>query len=148
VTVSLNAGITTNGPTTVKYHWEITGTTNTTTAESTINFASAGTQSGTTSQILNCGTYTARLVVTSPNAVTSQTEFTLSVPALLPIYDFHTFGVIGTLACTEVVNYAWRQEPCNGESGGCWISMTPLYGNNYAGFFRHDGNTICGFQLP
>lgn len=148
LTVALNAGITTNGPATVKYHWEISGTTNTTTAESTVNFASAGTQSGTTNQVLNCGTYTARLVVTSPNAVTSQTDFTLSVPTLLPIYDFNTFGVIGTLACTEIVNYAWRQEACNGESGGCWISMTPLFGNNRAGFFRHDGNTICGFQLP
>lgn len=148
LSVALNAGITTNGPATVKYHWEISGTTNATTSESTLNFAAAGTQSASTNQLLNCGTYTARLVVTTPNAVTSQIDFTLSVPTLLPIYDFSTFSVIGTLACTEIVNYAWRQEACNGESGGCWISMTPLFGNNYAGFFRHDGNTICGFQLP
>ena len=148
LSVGLIGAITTNGSATVKYHWEISGTFNTTLPESTLVFNSAGTQSASTSQILNCGSYTARLVVTSPNSVTSQTDFTLSVPTLLPIYDFNTFGVIGTLACTEVVNYAWRQEPCNGESGGCWISMTPLYGNNYAGFFRHDGNTVCGFQLP
>jgi hypothetical protein len=111
-------------------------------------FSSAGTQSGTINHPLNCGSYTARLVVTGPNAITSQTDFSLSIPTVLPIYDFNTFSVIGTLACSEVVNYAWRQEACNGESGGCWISMTPLYGNNYAGFFRHDGITVCGFQLP
>lgn len=146
--VGLTGAITTNGPANVKYHWEITGTTDHTTAENTLIFPSAGTQSATTSQLLNCGSYTARLVVTSPNAVTSQTNFSLSIPTLLPIYDFNTFSVIGTMACTEMVNYAWRQEACNGESGGCWISMTPLFGNNYAGFFRHDGNTICGFQLP
>jgi hypothetical protein len=144
----LTGSVTTNGPATVKYHWEISGTTSHTIPESTLVFASAGTQSVTAGQTLNCGSYTARLVVTSPNAVTSQTEFTLSSPTLLPIYDFNTFTTIGTLACTDVVNYAWRQEACNGESGGCWISMTPLFGNNYAGFFRHDGNTICGFQIP
>lgn len=146
--VGLTSSITTNGPATVKYHWEISGTTNHTTAESTLTFSSAGTQSATVQHSLNCGSYTARLVVTSPNAVTAQTDFTLSIPTLLPIYDFNTFGVIGTMACTEVVNYAWRQEACNGESGGCWISMTPLFGNNRAGFFRHDGITVCGFQLP
>ena len=148
LSVGLIASLTTDGPATVRYHWELSGTTNTSTPESTLVFNAAGAQSASASQILNCGTYSARLVVTSPNAVTAQTDFTLSIPTVLPIYDFNTFGVIGTLACSEVVNYAWRQEACNGESGGCWISMTPLYGNNYAGFFRHDGNTICGFQLP
>jgi hypothetical protein len=148
MTVELVGSITTNGPATVRYHWEISGTVNNTTAESTLTFASAGTQSATVNYPLNCGSYTARLVVTHPNAITSQTDFSLSVPTLLPIYDFNTFGVIGTMACTGIANYAWRQEACNGESGGCWISQTPLFGNNYAGFFRHDGNTICGLQLP
>ena len=86
--------------------------------------------------------------MTSPNAISAQADFTLSIPTLLPIYDFNTFGVIGTLSCSEVPNYTWRQEPCNGESGGCWISQTPLFGNAYAGFFRHDGNTICGMNIP
>jgi hypothetical protein len=141
--------ITTNGAATVKYHWEISGTINNTTAENTLTFVSAGTQSTTvTTYPLNCGSYTARLVTTSPNAVTSQVDFSLNKPTLLPIYDFSTFGVIGTMACGDIVNYAWRQDACNGESGGCWISQTPLFGNNYAGFFRHDGNTICGLNIP
>jgi hypothetical protein len=146
--VELVSTITTNAPATVKYHWLISGTVNQTTAESTLNFASAGTQSATISYPLNCGSYTAKLVVTSPNAMTAQTDFSLTIPTLLPIYDFETFGVIGTMACSEIVNYAWRQEACNGESGGCWISTTPLFSNNYSGFFRHDGNTICGLQIP
>jgi len=97
---------------------------------------------------LNCGSYTARLIVTSPNTVSAQTDFTLSIPTVLPIYDFNTFSVIGTLGCSEVATYTWRQEACNGESGGCWISQTPLFGNSYSGFFRHDGNTICGMNIP
>lgn len=147
--VELLGNITTNGPTTVKYHWEISGTTNNTTAENTLGFASAQTQAANiTAYPLNCGTYTAQLVVTSPNAITAQTDFSLSIPTVLPIYDFNTFTVIGTLGCSEVASYTWRQEPCNGESGGCWISQTPLFGNTYAGFFRHDGNTICGMNIP
>lgn len=148
VNVELMGTITTNGPAIVKYHWELVGTANHTTPENTLVFASSATQSATTQFPLNCGSYAARLVVTNPNAISSQTDFSLSIPTLLPIYDFNTFGVIGTLACSEIVDYAWRQEACNGESGGCWISLTPLFGNNYAGFFRHDGNTVCGLQLP
>jgi hypothetical protein len=85
----------------------------------------------------------------TPTATPIQQSTVTAVNAtVLPIYDFNTFGVIGTLSCSEIVNYPWRQEACNGESGGCWISLTPLFGNSRAGFFRHDGNTICGLQLP
>jgi hypothetical protein len=141
--------ITTNGPATVKYHWEISGTVNNTTAETTLTFSSASTHSANINGYpLNCGSYVARLVVTNPNAVSAQADFSLSIPTVLPIYDFNTFGVIGTMACSEAANYSWRQEPCNGESGGCWISQTPLFGNSYAGFFRHDGNTICDMKIP
>lgn len=147
--VELLGNITTNGPATVKYHWEISGTTNNVTAESTLDFVSAGTQPANfTAYPLNCGNYTARLVVTSPNAAAAQTDFSLSIPILLPIYDFNTFTVIGTMGCSEVATHTWRQEACNGESGGCWISQTQLFGNNYAGFFRHDGNTICDMNIP
>jgi len=145
----LLGNLTTNGPATVKYHWEISGTTNNVTVESTLDFVSAGTQPAKiTAYPLNCGNYTARLVVTSPNAAAAQTDFSLSIPTLLPIYDFNTFTVIGTMACSEVATHTWRQEACNGESGGCWISQTQLFGNNYAGFFRHDGNTICDMNIP
>lgn len=146
--VELLGNVTSNGPATVKYHWEISGSVSHSTAEATLVFPAASTQSANSAHPLNCGSYTARLVVTSPNVVAAQSDFSLSIPTLLPIYDFNTFGVIGTLSCSEVANYTWRQEACNGESGGCWISQTPLFGNSYAGFFRHDGNTICQLNLP
>jgi hypothetical protein len=67
---------------------------------------------------------------------------------LLPIYDFNTFQVIGHLSCTEAARYSYTPETCSGESGGCWVSSTPLFGSSYAGFFRHDGITICFWKLP
>jgi hypothetical protein len=67
---------------------------------------------------------------------------------LLPIYDFNTFKVIGHLSCTEAARYSYMPETCSGESGGCWVSSTPLFGSSYAGFFRHDGITICFWKLP
>jgi hypothetical protein len=144
----LLGNITTSGPVTVKYHWEISGTNNYTTSESTLVFSSAVTQPANINVSLGCGSYVAKLVVTEPNAISGQADFSLSIPTLLPIYDFNTFKVIGTMACSEVANYTWRQEACNAESGGCWISQTPLFENNYAGFFRHDGNTICEMNIP
>jgi len=147
--VEFLGSITTDGPATVRYHWEIGGATNNTTAESTLVFTAASTQpANINAYAVNCGNYFARLVVTSPNAVSAQADFSLSIPTVLPIYDFNTFSVIGTMSCSDFANYSWRQEACNGESGGCWISQTPLFGNNYAGFFRHDGNTICGLNIP
>ena len=68
--------------------------------------------------------------------------------AQLPIYNFNTFNVIGYMNCSDADNYNWYTEPCNSESGGCWISKTPLFGNNYSGFFRGDGRSICGWDLP
>jgi hypothetical protein len=145
----LLGSITTNGPAAVKYHWEISGSAYNTTAENTLVFTSASTQPANIGgYALNCGNYIARLVVTAPNAISAQTDFSLSIPTVLPIYDFNTFNVIGTLNCSDVASHTWRQEACNGESGGCWISQTPLFGNNYAGFLRHDGNTICGLNIP
>jgi hypothetical protein len=148
LSADLLGSITTNGPGTVKYHWEITGANNYTTSESTLVFSSAATQPANSGVSLNCGNYVAKLVVTSPNAISGQFDFSLTVPTVLPIYDFNTFKVIGTINCSDVVNHSWRQEACNAESGGCWISQDPLFENNYAGFFRHDGNTICGMNIP
>ncbi len=145
----LIGSITTNGPASVTYHWEISGAATNSTGETILVFNSASTQpANLTGYALNCGNYVAKLVVTIPVAVSGQTDFTLSIPTVLPIYDFNTFNVIGTMACSEEALHTWRQEACNGESGGCWISQTPLFGNNYAGFFRHDGNTICGMNIP
>jgi hypothetical protein len=67
---------------------------------------------------------------------------------LLPIYDFNTFQVIGNMSCSEAARYSWTPETCSGESGGCWVSSTPLFGSSYAGFLRHDGITICFWKLP
>jgi hypothetical protein len=145
----LLGSIMTDGPATVRYHWEISGAVSNSTDETTLVFTSASTQAANlNAYAMNCGHYVARLVVTSPNAMSAQADVTLSIPALLPIYDFNTFNVIGTMACSEVASHTWRQEACNGESGGCWISQTPLFGNNYAGFLRHDGNTICSMNIP
>jgi hypothetical protein len=66
----------------------------------------------------------------------------------LPIYDFNTFKVIGHLSCSEAARYSYTPETCSGESGGCWVSSVPLFGSSYAGFFRHDGITICFWKLP
>jgi hypothetical protein len=148
LSAELLGSLKTDGPATVKYHWEISGANNYSTSESTLVFASAEEKAANTSISLGCGSYVAKLVVTSPNAISGQSEFTLSIPTTLPIYDFHTFKVIGTMNCNEVQNYTWRQEACNAESGGCWISQTPLFENDYSGFFRHDGNTICGMNIP
>ncbi len=148
LSAELLGSLTTSGAATVKYHWEISGTNNYTTSESTLVFSSAATQPANTNVSLNCGSYVAKLVVTEPNAVSGQVDFSLTIPTVLPIYDFNTFKVIGTMNCSEFTSHVWRQEACNGESGGCWISQEPLFENNYAGFFRHDGNTICGLNLP
>ena len=145
----LIGSITTNGPATVTYHWEISGAASNTTADSVLVFSSASTQPANMSgYALNCGHYIARLVVTVPFTISGQADVTLTIPTVLPIYDFNTFNVIGTMGCSEVASHTWRQEACNGESGGCWISQTPLFGNNNAGFLRHDGNTICGMNIP
>ncbi len=145
----LIGSITTNGPASVTYHWEISGAATNSTADTILVFNSASTQpANLTGYAFNCGNYIAKLVVTVPFSISGQTDFTLSIPTVLPIYDFNTFNVIGTLSCSNEALLTWRQEACNGESGGCWISQTPLFGNSYAGFFRHDGNTICGLNIP
>jgi hypothetical protein len=151
VSVDFIGNITTNGPATVKYHWEIgtDATVNETTAENTLTFASAAAQTTTLpGYTFYCGTHFARLVVTSPNAISTQANFLLAQLTVLPIYNFSTFKLIGTMDCSEFGTHTWTQEPCNGESGGCWISQTPLFGIAYAGFFRWEGNKICGLGLP
>ena len=147
--VDLLGSIMTDGPATVRYHWEISGAASTSTSETTLVVPSASMQTvNLIGFVVNCGHYVARLVITSPNVMSAQADVILSIPTVLPIYDFNTFNVIGTMGCSEVASYNWRQEACNGESGGCWISQTPLFGNNHAGFLRHDGNTICSMNIP
>lgn len=84
----------------------------------------------------------------TPSATPDDTQ-----PTSLPIRDFTIvvsgeFKLIGYMNCNEVANYQWIVEPCNGESGGCWISQTPLFGTSYAGFLRWEGNEYCGWNIP
>ncbi len=70
--------ITTNGPTTVTFHWEITGDKTNTTSDEEIIFAAAGTQEvfpGAYSA--DCGEYRVTLVITSPNSVSAFQDYTI-----------------------------------------------------------------------
>jgi hypothetical protein len=152
MTVGSVGTITTNGPATVTYHWE-TGSPAAPQIgpDTTLIFSSASTQSTNNYAFsVGCGDHFARLVVTSPNAISAQANFSPVKPTVLPIYDFsvsHT--VIGTMACSEVASYTWSAETGNGESGGYMVSrLTPLFGKSYAGFLRVDGNSICNLNLP
>ena len=151
---SLNVGLTgeisTDGPLTVTYYWEMgkDGVVTSTTPDTSLIFSSASTQAVNTTIGVNCGSYFARLVVSSPNPASAQADFTLEIPTVLPIYNFDTFKVIGTLTCDESSKYTWIPETCNGESGGCWVSTTPVFDSSHAGFLRYDGITICGLNLP
>ena len=149
MSVDLLGALTSSGPATVTYHWEAGTTTLSSSPEKTLIF--------TTASIMNadllaygvgCGSYTARLVVTSPNSSSAQTNFTLIQPTLLPIYDFTTNKAIGAMACSDYRNYTWVPETGNGESGGFMVSQTPLFEKSPAGFLRVDGNWICNLNLP
>jgi hypothetical protein len=69
-------------------------------------------------------------------------------PAILPIHNFNTFEVIGYISCSDIAGHSWYTGSCNGESGGCWISTTPIFGQAQAGFQRHEGNEFCKLNLP
>lgn len=151
MTVGSVGTITTDGPATVIYHWETGSTTPQIGPDTTLVFSSASTQSTQNYPFsTGCGDHFARLVVTSPNAISAQANFSPIKPTVLPIYDFSAFHtVIGTLACGEVASYTWSAETGNGESGGYMVSrQTPLFGKSYAGFLRVDGNSICNLGLP
>jgi hypothetical protein len=149
MTVESIGDITTDGPATVSYHWETGGITTNTTPENILVFPSASTLPVNINPFtVGCGNYFARLVVTSPNVMSAQANILLSIPTVLPIYDFTTVQIIGTMSCSDVANYGWDSETGNGESGGYWVSQTPLFGKDHAGFLRYDGNTICGLNLP
>lgn len=148
---------------TVTYHWEMGGDKTNVTADENLVFSGPGTQAISPGAYkVDCGNYIAKLVITAPNATSAQVAYALNPPpvtasptvtatatlALLPIYDFNTFQQIGSLPCSVFTTNTWTVEPCNGESGGCWISQTPLFGQSRAGFFRQEGNTFCQLGLP
>ncbi|MGD0707801.1 MAG: hypothetical protein ABSA51_05050 [Anaerolineaceae bacterium] len=82
---NFTGAITTNGPTTVTYHWEIYDTSTSTMLNAletnNLAFAAAGTQSFTTdSYKRDCGTYLTKLVVTSPNSMTGKANWSVVSP--------------------------------------------------------------------
>jgi len=75
--------ITTNGPASVAYHWEIwrDGNYFHGTSDETIVFGSAATQTiNPGADRGGCGSYTVKLIVTSPNAMSAEEPFTISAP--------------------------------------------------------------------
>ena len=79
--VTFNGAITTNGPGTVTYHWEVTGDVQDLTPDDTIQFAEAGTQKVTGDFFsADCGGYSVKLVVISPNEITAEKTFEVQIP--------------------------------------------------------------------
>ena len=79
--VTFNGAITANGPITVTYHWEVTGDVQDLTPDDTIQFAEAGTQKVTGDFFsADCGDYSVKLVVTSPNEISAEKMFKIQIP--------------------------------------------------------------------
>ena len=79
--VTFNGAITTNGPTTVTYHWEVIGDAQVSTPDETIQFAKSTTRTVTADFFsADCGTYTVKLLVTSPNTESAEKIFAIQEP--------------------------------------------------------------------
>jgi len=77
--VGFSGTITTNGPTTVTFRWEVTGDKENTTSPETIKFKEAGTKSAPDpgAYTADCGTYFITLHVLSPNDKAATKKFTI-----------------------------------------------------------------------
>jgi len=79
--IVFNGSISANGPATVRYHWEVSGAAQETTADETVQFTESGIQIVSTDLIsADCGDYTAALRVTEPNELSAQRTFTVQSP--------------------------------------------------------------------
>ncbi len=80
--VEFSGTISTNGPATVQYQWEITGDKTDTTSPQTLTFSDAGTQDAASPGAYNvdCGKYTITLHVTSPNSIKASKDFKVAGP--------------------------------------------------------------------
>ena len=79
--VTLNGSITTNGPGTVNYHWEVSGAAQETTPQTALEFDRSGSQNvNTTVSLAECGEYSATLRVTAPSELSAQKGFSLQSP--------------------------------------------------------------------
>lgn len=79
--VTLTGSITTNGPATVTYHWEVGGHKQEIMADETIEFTEAGVKKITIDPyLLDCGTYFFALHVSSPNQASARQDLTVKAP--------------------------------------------------------------------
>ena len=79
--VTFNGEITTNGPTTVTYHWEVSGDSQSTTPDTTLQIEEAGKKRLITDLFsADCGIYTVKLVITSPNEISAEKVFNIQTP--------------------------------------------------------------------
>jgi hypothetical protein len=79
--VTFNGTIQANGPTMVRYHWEVSGDAQETFSDASLNFAQAGTQQISTKTFsVDCGKYSVSLVVTAPEETSAVREFSVQAP--------------------------------------------------------------------
>lgn len=80
--VDFSGTITTNGPATVQYQWEITGDKTNTTSPESLTFTDAGQQDAADPGAYNvdCGHYKITLHVLNPNDKSASKDFSLSAP--------------------------------------------------------------------
>ncbi len=79
--VSFSGLLKANGPTTVTYHWEVSGDSQTKSPDEYFQFSESGTQKLTTDFFsADCGEYFVRMVVTSPNETFSEKAFNITPP--------------------------------------------------------------------
>jgi hypothetical protein len=79
--VTFKGTISTNGPATVMYRWEVNGDKKAILPEETLEFTEAEAQRITTSAFsADCGNYSAKLLVTSPNEEMAEKTFKIQAP--------------------------------------------------------------------
>jgi hypothetical protein len=79
--VTFNGSISTNGPATVTYHWEVSGDVQDTTADETLQIAQAGSQKVTTDIFsADCGEYILTLRIIDPNEASVDKSFKIQAP--------------------------------------------------------------------
>jgi len=79
--VTFNGSIAANGPTEVSYHWEVGGDQQRVLPDETITFTKAETQKITADVFsADCGAYSVKLIVSSPNEEIAEKAFTIQAP--------------------------------------------------------------------
>jgi len=79
--VAFSGEITTNGPVSVTYHWEVSGDAQSSTPDTTFQANKSGPQKVSVDFFSDdCGNYSVRLVVTSPNDSFAEKRFTIQAP--------------------------------------------------------------------